>query len=299
MRIIRSPKRMSDFCSGLHKRRVTLGLVPTMGALHQGHLSLIRAARRENKTVLVSIFVNPTQFSPKEDFKSYPRPIKKDLLLCRRNEVDIVFLPPAEEIYPRGFSTYVEVEKLGRLLCGKSRPEHFRGVSSVVAKLFNIVRPDNAYFGQKDAQQAIIIKRMVEDLNFPVKVKIMPTLREKDGLAISSRNKYLSKNEKKDAVALSLALKLAKAFIGRGIKDAGKIISSMRQVIISRKSAKIDYISIVDADNLRPLNKVSGNCLIALAVFIGKTRLIDNIIIKKGSGAFLKQKKAPDPIVLC
>ena len=281
MKIVHSPQQMSEACRRLLRRGIDIGLVPTMGALHQGHLSLIDAARRENKAVVVSIFVNPAQFSPKEDFKSYPRPLKKDLLLCRKSKVDVVFLPAAAGMYPRGFSTYVEVEKLGRLLCGKSRPVHFRGVATIVAKLFNLIRPTSAYFGQKDAQQAIIIKKMAEDLNFPLRIRVLPTVREKNGLAISSRNKYLNKKERKDALVLSLALKLAKALIGRGVRDTKKIISAMRRMIISKKSAKIDYISIVDTDNLFPVKRISGNCLIALAVSIGKTRLIDNIVITK------------------
>lgn len=279
MRIARTPKQMSEARRALRGR--TVGFVPTMGALHQGHLSLIRAARRENKIVVASIFVNPAQFSPNEDFKRYPRPLRRDLTLCKKSKVDIVFLPQAADMYPRGFSTYVEVESLGRGLCGRSRPAHFRGVTTVVTKLLNAVRPQVIYLGQKDAQQAIIVKRMIKDLDFPVKAKVMPTLREKDGLAISSRNKYLSKKERQEAVVLSLALKLAKALISMGVKDTDKIASAMKKAILSAKSARIDYISIVDTDTLMPVKKVRANCLIALAVFIGKTRLIDNTIIRR------------------
>ena len=282
MRIISSIKQMSKFSQKIKRKSRTLGFVPTMGALHAGHLSLIRQARKENNIVVVSIFVNPIQFGPGEDFKKYPRMLKQDAKLCNGEGVDIIFYPIANELYPSDYKTYVTVEGLSDCLCGKFRIGHFKGVATVVTKLFNIVNPDIAYFGQKDAQQAIIIKKMAEDLNIPVKIKVMPTVREKDGLAMSSRNSYLNEKEIKDAIVLSRSLNLAEDLIKRGIKDTNKIIRSMRQLIQSKKTAQIDYISIVDAVSLKPIKKITDNCLIALAVWIGKTRLIDNIIISKG-----------------
>ncbi|MDO8662279.1 MAG: pantoate--beta-alanine ligase [Candidatus Omnitrophota bacterium] len=276
MKTVKNPETISKSLKKFKLKGKSIGFVPTMGALHAGHLSLIREAAKENKIIVVSIFVNPTQFGPQEDLKSYPRPIKKDLLLCQKEGVEYVFLPQVKDIYPRGFSTYVNVEGLSDLLCGKARPGHFRGVATVVTKLFNIIQPDTAYFGQKDAQQAMIIQRMAKDLNMPVKIKVIATAREKDGLALSSRNVYLSKNERKDALVLSKALNLAKILIKGGAKDTGRIISRMKQLIISKKSAKINYIAVVDPMNLKPLKKISGDYLIALAVSIGKIRLIDN-----------------------
>lgn len=276
MKIIKSPTALSASLKKLRSRGKAIGFVPTMGALHEGHLSLMRRARKENDTVVVSIFVNPAQFGPKEDLKKYPRPVARDLLLCKKEGVGYVFLPAVKDIYGKGFSTYVDVEGLSRVLCGKSRPGHFRGVATIVAKFFNIIQPDVAYFGQKDAQQAIIIKRMVEDLNIPVKVRVMPITRQKNGLALSSRNAYLNADEKKDALVLPKALGLARVLIKAGARDPERIISRMKQRILKAKSAKIDYIAIVDPENLKPLKKIYGDYLIALAVRIGNTRLIDN-----------------------
>lgn len=267
----------------------SIGFVPTMGALHEGHLSLIRQARRENDLTVVSIFVNPTQFGPKDDFEKYPRNLKKDAMLCKKEKVDIIFYPNAREMYPAEFKTYIEVKELSEHLCGKSRPGHFKGVATVVTKLFNIVQPDKAYFGQKDAQQSVIINRFVQDLNIPVKIKVMPTLREKDGLAMSSRNAYLSPQERKDAVVLFRSLKLAQDLINKGEKNSRKIISNMIGLIKSKKSAKIDYIDIVDAKTLKFIDRVTDNYLIVLAVWIGKTRLIDNI----RDGSQTKAKSVP------
>lgn len=281
MRIIGSIKQMSEFSQKIKCKGRTLGFVPTMGALHEGHLSLIRQARKENNTVVVSIFVNPIQFGPGEDFKKYPRMLKQDAKLCNEEGVDIVFHPTANGLYPSDYKTYVTVEGLSDCLCGKYRAGHFKGVATVVTKLFNIVSPDIAYFGQKDAQQSIIIKKMAEDLNIPIKIKVMPTVREKDGLAISSRNSYLNEKEKKDAGVLPRSLNLAKDLIRNGTRDSAKIIHSMRQLIQSKKTAQIDYISIVDSVTLKPIKKITDNCLIALAVWIGKTRLIDNILVKQ------------------
>ncbi len=280
MLVIKSPLEVSNILAKVKKQGKFIGFVPTMGALHEGHLSLIRQARKDTDIVVVSIFVNPTQFGPKEDLNKYPRPLSKDLALCRKEKVNFVFCPKPQDMYSRDFSTFVNVGGLSEVLCGKSRPGHFRGVATVVTKLFNIVQPDIVYFGEKDAQQAIIIQRMVRDLNIPVKVRVMPTIREKDGLALSSRNAYLTKDERKDALVLSQALNLAKLLIKNGSRDSGRIISRMWHLIKKKKSAKIDYIEIVDPQNLKPLKKISGNCLIALAVWIGKTRLIDNILIK-------------------
>lgn len=280
MKIIGSPMQMQAVSRDIRRKGESIGFIPTMGALHDGHLSLIRKARSENNTVVVSIFVNPTQFSPKEDLKRYPRVIKKDSLLCEKEGVDFIFYPLVKQMYPEGYCSYVTVEGLSGLLCGKSRPGHFRGVATIVAKLFNIVCPDNAYFGQKDAQQAVIIKRMVDDLNIPVKIKVLPIVRQKNGLALSSRNIYLNDNEKEDALVLFQSLNLARSLIKSGVVDAGKIINIMKQFILKKKTAKIDYVSIVNLNDLQPVKQAAGNCLIALAVYIGKTRLIDNVIIK-------------------
>jgi len=280
MRLICSIKKMYEFSKIAHLKGKTVGFVPTMGYLHEGHLSLIKKARRENDFVVVSIFVNPIQFGPKEDFKRYPRDLKRDMKLAESCGTDVIFYPDAKDMYPKGFKTYVNVEQLSDKLCGRFRPGHFKGVATVVTKLFNIVCPDIAYFGQKDAQQAIIIKRMVKDLNIPVKIKVLPIVREKDGLAMSSRNTYLNEKERKDALVLYQALNLAKDLIKSGITDSGKIIDRLRRFIKKKKNAKIDYISVVDTDNLNPVKKVSKKCLIALAVWIGRTRLIDNIIVK-------------------
>lgn len=279
MKIIKSPQQMQSVCLALKKKGRAIGFVPTMGALHQGHLSLIRKARKENDIVAVSIFVNPRQFGPHEDLKKYPRPRVLDLALCKKSGVDLVFNPEVSGLYPQNFKTNVYLEGLSQLLCGASRPEHFRGVTTIVAKLFNIVQPDSAYFGQKDGQQTVIIKRMAEDLNFPVKIKVLPTLREKDGLAMSSRNIYLNKIQRQDALALNKALGLARLLIACGQKDSAKIMAKMRGLIEKKKSAKIDYLAAVDMNNLKPVKRVTRNCLIALAVKIGKARLIDNIII--------------------
>lgn len=279
MRIVRSIKQMFQVSQQQRLSNRRIGFVPTMGALHQGHLSLIRKARKENDKVIVSIFVNPVQFCPKEDFKRYPRPVKKDIACCQKEGVDFIFYPSAQDMYPQGYRTYVRVEGLSSMLCGRSRPGHFQGVTTVVAKLFNIVRPDIAYFGQKDAQQAMIIKRMVRDLNIAVEIKLMPTVREKDGLAMSSRNQYLNQEERKDADVLLRALNLAKDSVKAGVQDTVVIINQMRKMILAKKRVKIDYIAIVDADELTLVKKITDRCLIALAVWIGKTRLIDNVII--------------------
>lgn len=279
MKVIREARKLNNLVKIIKRSGKSIGFIPTMGALHLGHLSLIDRARKENDIVIVSIFVNRAQFGPKEDFKKYPRPLKGDLGFCRKAGADLVFLPEDKTMYPYGFSTFVNVEGSSSVLCGASRPGHFRGVTTVVAKLLNITQPDTLYLGQKDAQQAIIIARMVTDLNFPVEVKVMPIVREKDGLALSSRNIYLNKKQRIDAQVLSKALWLGKSLIDHGQRDASRIILRMKQLILKKKRARIDYIAVVDLEDLKNIKKITQSCLIALALRIGKVRLIDNIII--------------------
>jgi pantoate--beta-alanine ligase len=279
MKIIRNIKQMSQFSREARSKDKTIGFVPTMGALHKGHLSLIHQARKDNDIVVVSIFVNPTQFGPKEDFKKYPRDLQRDVSLCIKEAVDIIFYPNVKDMYPDNYKTYIIVEELSDVLCAKFRPGHFKGVVTVVAKLFNIVQPDIAYFGQKDAQQAIIIKKLVSDLNIPVRIKVMPTVRQKDGLAMSSRNAYLNQTERRDATILYKALNLARNLIRQSNIDSSYIIHRMKQLINKKKNALVQYISIVDLENLKPVDKIKDKVLIALAVYIGNTRLIDNIIV--------------------
>lgn len=279
MQIIRSISRMSKITGRLKQRGRIIGFVPTMGALHEGHLSLIRQARKECDCVVVSIFVNPAQFGPRDDFRKYPRNLKADAKMCRRERVNIIFYPDAKQMYPANYKTYVNVDELSDGLCGKFRPGHFKGVATVVTKLFHIVSPDIAYFGQKDAQQAVIIKRLVQDLNIPLQIRVMPTVRDADGLAMSSRNAYLSPEERKDAAVLSLALNLARDMIRAGEVDALEIIKKMWQLINKKKALQVQYISIVDLKDLKPVFKIKDTVLIALAVRAGKARLIDNIIV--------------------
>jgi pantoate--beta-alanine ligase len=259
-----------------------IGFVPTMGALHKGHISLIEAAKKDCDFVVVSIFVNPTQFGPGEDFAKYPRPIKADLKICRKAGVDVVFAPTPREMYPTETLTLVDVEKLSEPLCGRFRPGHFRGVATVCAKLFNIVTPDVAYFGQKDAQQAIIVKRMVADLNMPLKIVVCPTVREKNGLAMSSRNQYLTPQQKEDAALIYKSLQECWRMTKQGETNAKKIIAEMRKILKKIPSSKIQYISIVDAETLQNVDKITGKVLAAVAVKVGPTRLIDNILIEAG-----------------
>lgn len=280
MKIIRSPKQMFRISQKLKSHGYRIGFVPTMGALHAGHLSLIRRAAKENDKVVVSIFVNPIQFGPQEDYQRYPRKLKKDTLLCQNEKADFIFYPDANQMYPQGFKTHIEVRELSGVLCGAFRLGHFQGVATVVAKLFNIVMPDTAYFGQKDAQQAIIIQRMSNDLNIPVKVKVMPIIREKDGLAMSSRNQYLNIAERKKAVVLYRALNKARDLVKKGMVDCRLIIKQIKSVIIKSKPTKIDYIDIVDLDDLKPVARIKNKALLALAVWFGRTRLIDNTVLK-------------------
>jgi pantoate--beta-alanine ligase len=280
MQIIKTIKQIRQAVALRKKRGKRIGFVPTMGALHEGHLSLIRLAKKHSEFVVVSIFVNPTQFGPKEDFKKYPRDLKKDAALCQSAGADRIFSPSPEEIYPKGFSTYVNVENLTQGLCGASRPGHFRGVATVVSKLFNIVQPDAAVFGQKDAQQLAVIRRMTRDLDLPVKIIGAPIVREADGLAMSSRNAYLTLEERKQAVALSRALKLAGLKVRNGVKDVKAVKAEMIR-LLKREAplGKIDYIEIVDNATLRPVRLIQKNTLIALAVKFPSARLIDNINI--------------------
>jgi len=255
----------------------SVGFVPTMGYLHEGHLALVKRARVENSTVIVSIYVNPTQFGPREDFGAYPRELNRDLELLREEGVDIVFVPSDDEMYPPEFSSWVDVEKVTERLEGASRPGHFRGVATVVAKLFNIVQPTRAYFGQKDAQQVVVIKRMAADLNMGIEIVVVPTVRESDGLAMSSRNIYLSPREREAATILFKALTLARQLSQGGEKDAEKIRRQMTSLIQKEPLAQIDYVSIADPETLEELNLIDCTALASLAVRIGKTRLIDNM----------------------
>lgn len=290
MKVVDTIPRMSTLVNIFKKEGKTVGLVPTMGYLHEGHLSLIRAARKHTDVVVVSIFINPMQFGPKEDFEKYPRDLKRDEQMATAAGADVIFYPSAKDIYPAGYSTYVIVESLTDNLCGASRPGHFKGVTTIVAKLFNIVKPNIAYFGQKDAQQAVIIKKMTQDLNMGVEVKVMPIVREADGLAMSSRNVFLSASERRDAVVLRESLKKAESAVSSGEKEAKKIIKIMEDAIARVPGAKIDYVSIVSTADLKDVKLINREVLIAIAVFIGKTRLIDNVIIKTDSGDIANRK---------
>lgn len=278
VKLITSTSEIQKYINDLRAQGKSIGFVPTMGFLHEGHLSLMRRASADNDILIVSIFVNPTQFGPQEDYDAYPRDLTRDCKLAREVGADAVFVPSVSEMYPEGYNTFVEVEgPLTQKLCGASRPGHFRGVTTVVAKLFNIVKPHRAYFGQKDAQQLIVIQRMVDDLNFDIEIVPMPTIREHDGLAMSSRNRHLKKEERKSALALYKSLDIAVDLINAGERDAAKIRADMQRLIEAEKNTKIDYISIVDVHTLEELTKLKGEILIALAVFVGNTRLIDNV----------------------
>jgi pantoate--beta-alanine ligase len=258
----------------------TIGLVPTMGYLHEGHLTLVRRSRAENAATVVSIFVNPTQFGPNEDFGKYPRALEVDLGMLEKLGTDAVFMPTPDVIYPPNFNTWVTVEKVTERLEGAVRPGHFKGVATVVNKLFNIIQPDRAYFGQKDAQQCVVVKKMVSDLNMPLEIVIVPIVREPDGLAMSSRNVYLSPEERKAAVVLSQSLRLAESMINGGEKDADKVREAMHAIINREPRAFIDYISLADGATLEELAEVKKNAVISLAVRFGRTRLLDNMIVQ-------------------
>lgn len=267
---------LRDRVKGWKSQGLKVGFVPTMGYLHEGHESLIKRASEENDKVVVSIFVNPIQFGPKEDLSTYPRDLERDSKVCEGAGADIIFQPKSEEMYFEDFSTFVDMNGLTSGLCGKSRPTHFRGVCTVVTKLFNIVSPDRAYFGEKDAQQLAIIKRMVRDLNIDVEVIGCPIVREKDGLAKSSRNTYLSIEERSAATILSKALNIAREKIKDGERTSSNIISTIKEIIESEKLARIDYIEVVDSFSMEGVDTIEKSVLVAIAVFIGKTRLIDN-----------------------
>jgi pantoate--beta-alanine ligase len=263
----------------LKNQKKTIGFVPTMGFLHEGHASLLRQSKKDNDVTVLSIFVNPRQFGPNEDLKNYPRDIKKDEKLAKIENVDIIFYPSVDEIYPTDYLTNVEVSVLSNRLCGTTRPGHFRGVATVVLKLVNMVLPDVMYLGQKDAQQAIIIHKMIEDLNVPLKVKVMPTVREADGLAMSSRNSYLTAVERQEAVILNQALKDAQRKILAGERSVSKVIAMIRRKIETQTSGIVDYIECVSAKDLTSVKKIAEDVLIALAVKFGRARLIDNVIV--------------------
>jgi len=277
MELAKTIKSVRSLVNVARSKGKKISFVPTMGALHIGHISLIEAARKNTDFVVVSIFVNPTQFGPGEDFEKYPRPLDADLEICKKAGADVVFAPSAKEMYPAENLTWVNVEKLTESLCGSFRPGHFRGVATVCAKLFNIVAPDIAFFGQKDAQQVAVVKKMAADLNMSLEIVVCPTVREKDGLAISSRNRYLTAQEKKDAALIYKSLRKCEQMVKQGIRETEPIIAQMRK-ILSPVSA-IEYISIVDAQTLETIDKIAGPAIAAVAVKIGSTRLIDNILI--------------------
>jgi pantoate--beta-alanine ligase len=257
-----------------------LGLVPTMGALHAGHLSLVRTAKSQSDAVVVSIFVNPTQFGPTEDLARYPRPFDHDCELLEREKVDIVFAPAVEEMYPKGETTWVTVEGLSDKLDGRSRPGHFRGVTTVVSKLFHIIEPDVAFFGQKDAAQVALIRRMVRDLNFPVEIAVCPIVREPDGLAMSSRNAYLSPEDRRRALVLNRSLGEAEKKFAAGERSVVMLIAAARDVLAREPEVRVDYFEVVDPNTLDPVEQIAATTLVAVAAYVGKTRLIDNVVLK-------------------
>lgn len=277
MRVVTSIPNLSAFLNSLSR---PLGLVPTMGALHDGHLALVERARGENQSLVATIFVNPTQFGPQEDLSNYPRDESRDLEMLRRHGVDLVFAPGVEEIYPEGFDTWVDVGALGGRLEGAHRPGHFRGVATVVAKLFSLVRPDRAYFGQKDGQQLAVIRRLVRDLNLGLEIVAVPTVRDPDGLAQSSRNAYLTPSQRKAAPVVYRSLCQAERLWSSGVRDAGKLRAEVRAVLEGEPLVEsIDYASVADVESLDELDQVQGQAMVSVAVTIGSTRLIDNVIL--------------------
>ena len=270
---------MQEFSERLRSEGKRIGLVPTMGYLHAGHLSLVKTIKPLCDIVVMSIFINPAQFGPNEDFEEYPREFDRDEKLAEESGVDVIFYPSDDEMYKKDYLTTVRVKKITEIMCGISRPVHFEGVTTIVAKLLNIVKPHTAVFGQKDAQQSVVIKKMVEDLNFDIKIIVSPIIREKDGLAMSSRNTYLNEDERKDALVLYKSLKLAEKEIENGEKSAKEIIAKMKKLISEKESVKIDYISMVNYDSFEEVEIIDCKVLVAIAAFAGKTRLIDNIIV--------------------
>ncbi|MCH8216512.1 MAG: pantoate--beta-alanine ligase [Planctomycetes bacterium] len=282
MDVAKTIESVRSSVAGARREGGTVALVPTMGSLHAGHASLMTAAVRRCDYTVVSIFVNPTQFGPQEDMDDYPQPFESDCALCHELGVDLVFAPTAQQMYGQASSTWVQVVGLTDVLCGRSRPDHFRGVTTVCTKLFNIVAPDVAFFGQKDAQQALVVKRMVQDLNMPLAIEVCPTIREPDGLAVSSRNQYLDPEQRREAARLYQTLQTCQIQIAQGRRSAAVLIASMRDELQQIPRAKIDYVSIVDSETLIPVEEVRGRLLIALAVQIGPARLIDNILVDLG-----------------
>ena len=259
---------------------LTWGLVPTMGYLHEGHLSLIRILRTKCDILVVSIFVNPTQFGPHEDYSEYPRDLSRDVELCRKEKVDFIFNPSREQMYPESYHTFVNVEKISEIMCGASRPGHFKGVTTIVTKLFNITKPHLAIFGEKDYQQLSVIRRLVRDLNFDIRIIGVPIVREPDGLAMSSRNSYLSRDERRSALSLHKSIQLAQERVAQGIRDASRLIAEASTLIRSHPHTRIDYVTLCDPETLEDADRLEGPTLMALAVWVGKTRLIDNAILK-------------------
>ena len=292
MKVVRKVSALRREVARARARGARIGFVPTMGALHEGHLSLILRARRETGYVVVSIFVNPTQFGPAEDYDCYPRTFASDRRAAAQAGVDLIFAPTAAEMYPEGFATYVEVTGgLTAGLCGRSRPGFFRGVATVVTKLLNQVRPDVAYFGQKDPQQAVVVRRLVRDLDLPVRIVVCPIVREPDGLALSSRNRHLSPAERGQATVLYQALRRAEELFAAGVRETARLKRSLRAVIRRAPAARIDYLEVVDAETLEPLRVVDRPALVALAVFIGKTRLIDNTVLRPDTRPSKKKER--------
>ena len=280
MEVITKINEMQTRVLSVRDRKKSIGFVPTMGALHDGHISLIRSAREENDEIVVSIYLNPTQFDNSDDFDKYPRQLNKDIEIIRKENADVIFTPCTEEMYPDGFCTHVTQGKLTDALCGGVRPGHFNGVTTIVTKLFNIIDPDRAYFGQKDYQQSAIIKRLVADMNMDVDIRVCPTVRAEDGLALSSRNKRLSLEDRKDALCIHGSLQKAGAMFASNVRDAKDIVEEMTSVIKKTKQTRIDYISIVNVDTLEDLSFINGRALAAVAVWIRNTRLIDNTILE-------------------
>lgn len=280
MELLRTIEEARQFVLSQKKREKSIGLVPTMGYLHEGHLSLVHTAREQNDVVVVSIFVNPTQFGPQEDLDRYPRDLEKDRNSCSQAGVDAIFMPTAKEMYPERFHTWVQVDTITETLCGASRPGHFRGVATVVSKLFNIIQPDRAYFGLKDFQQAVVIKQMVRDLNMPLEIVTVATVREADGLATSSRNKYLTAKQRARAPVLYNTLKLGQRLIEAGEHNADVVHEAMVKEIESQPDTRIDYISVCNPETLAPVDKIENRVLLAMAVWLGNTRLIDNILVE-------------------
>lgn len=279
MKIVSTVEEVRAEVKKWREEGLTVGLVPTMGYLHEGHKSLIDKAVEQNDKVVVSVFVNPIQFGPTEDLATYPRDLQRDSILCENAGADLIFHPEKEDMYFDDFCTYIDMENLTKGLCGKTRPTHFRGVCTVVGKLFNIVQPDRAYFGQKDAQQLAVIRRMVRDLNFNLEIIGCPIVREEDGLAKSSRNTYLSPEERQAATILHKGLTKGEELVRGGEKNAATVVNAIREVIETEPLAKIDYVEMVDFDNIQPVETIEGTVLTAVAVYIGKTRLIDNFIV--------------------